>query len=183
MHMYEPSERHFEYHMRYYFNLIDMRRGIEDQIDTFHEHAKKVDELFSVLPFDSPHYSTSFDDVILLTQDLLVSISENISNRWNGVQVNNHTVFSYDRSMISEIARSHFGGYSVEYHLMDYYENIRDDSVSAALELAESLTVSMKDYSVVSRLYVPDYAFCVKFDSIDTAIDVTKKYLIMFSED
>lgn len=177
---YEPNERYLGYHLEYYFNLLEERKGIEDDFIQIKDSQKRLEEKLKRFPLEIPELKIgTIPEIVAKIDSQLDEISKVISSKWENISITSHSFFSVpvnDRNSI----KYYYRGFPVKYSL-----KLRDNEklMDGASRLIDRLNLKAKNINFsIGGSYIFEKEITAYFNSIDQAVETTKQYLLLQSE-
>jgi len=176
MNEYNPQERMMDYHLGYYFELLDNRRSLESNIDQIKEAGSKIEQTLENLPFLSKLNLDSLPKLTYECDSKLVAVAENISKLWDKIEVGGHALFTHSMAKnAAEEWKDQFKDYPVKFYATPS-ETPREEAHQIYESMKQELSISDASYS--NATYKGIYEMTVNFPSVNEAIRKTKIYLL-----
>jgi hypothetical protein len=176
MEKYNPQEKYFAYHLRHYYSLLNKRRGLQQDLVDLVNVGQRFDKHIKDIHLNLPELNWEIvNEVRNITYWELFNVSDNLKTRW-GLLVDGHREFETDAELKPAAFSNKFQvGYPI----------VKDGTKPAherAKEVARRLNLG-KDYTVLESNYIGPFSpdiIEVNFPTIDSAVDLTKEYLLAY---
>lgn len=181
MKKYNPNERYFGYHLIYYFDLIDIRSTLDEDISQLSDAELSLAKKLKKSPIN-----IRLDDLKNLYEGtaqmntLLEQIANNIHQRWKDLKLEGHELFEFFYTERTEAVREYYEGYGIRFYLLQG-KPFPPNPLDVVEQLEEELGIDRERHNrMITRpfhqKYTP-YSVRYKFSSVNELIAKTKAYL------
>jgi len=165
MEPYKLDEKYFEYHLRYYYSLLDVRRNIARNMDEMKKIYGSVTSNLDFINIEVPDLGVvnKISEECLQFDELFECIAKNVNRRWEKIGI------SEDPTKGSCFLED------PKYFINYWVPHVTDSSRVNVIRLEEELGIKSSKWYSGSDKFEKFW-----FDSIDELISKTKNYLLKF---
>jgi len=186
MKKYNQNERYFGYHLIYYFDLIDIRSTLDEDIEQLREAEGSLVKKLKKSPIDIRLDDVkNLDEGTAQIETLLEQIANNINQRWKDIKVEGHELFKFFPIDRTETVEEYYEGYGIRFYLLQGKPLPRylplPNPLDVVEQLEEELGIDRERHNrMITRPLHPEsppYSVRYKFSSVNELIAKTKAYL------